>query len=53
MIKTAGANVSPREVEAAILDVTGLAAHVVGIDDDGPRPGRRGRDPRAGRARRA
>ncbi len=33
MIKTAGANVSPREVEAAILEVTGLAAHVVGIDD--------------------
>jgi acyl-CoA synthetase (AMP-forming)/AMP-acid ligase II len=33
MIKTAGANVSPREVEAAILDVTGLVAHVVGIDD--------------------
>ncbi len=33
MIKTAGANVSPREVEAAIADVTGLVAHVVGIDD--------------------
>jgi acyl-CoA synthetase (AMP-forming)/AMP-acid ligase II len=33
MIKTAGANVSPREVEAAILDATGLVAHVVGIDD--------------------
>jgi acyl-CoA synthetase (AMP-forming)/AMP-acid ligase II len=33
MIKTAGANVSPREVEAAILDVTGFVAHVVGIDD--------------------
>jgi acyl-CoA synthetase (AMP-forming)/AMP-acid ligase II len=33
MIKTAGANVSPREVEAAILDVAGLIAHVVGIDD--------------------
>ena len=33
MIKTAGANVSPREVEAAILEVSGLAAHVVGIDD--------------------
>jgi acyl-CoA synthetase (AMP-forming)/AMP-acid ligase II len=33
MIKTAGANVSPREVEAAILDETGLVAHVVGIDD--------------------
>jgi acyl-CoA synthetase (AMP-forming)/AMP-acid ligase II len=34
MIKTAGANVSPREVEAAILDVTGLTAHVLGIDDE-------------------
>jgi acyl-CoA synthetase (AMP-forming)/AMP-acid ligase II len=34
MIKTAGANVSPREVEAAILDVAGLTAHVVGIDDE-------------------
>jgi acyl-CoA synthetase (AMP-forming)/AMP-acid ligase II len=33
MIKTAGANVSPREVEATIADVTGLVAHVVGIDD--------------------
>ena len=33
MIKTAGANVSPREVEAAILDVAGLVAHVVGVDD--------------------
>lgn len=33
MIKTAGANVSPREVEAAILELTGLVAHVVGIDD--------------------
>jgi acyl-CoA synthetase (AMP-forming)/AMP-acid ligase II len=33
MIKTAGANVSPREVEAAILDVAGLTAHVVGLDD--------------------
>ncbi len=33
MIKTAGANVSPREVEAAITDVTGMAAHVVGLDD--------------------
>ena len=30
MIKTAGANVSPREVEAAIADVSGLVAHVVG-----------------------
>ncbi|MGF7235007.1 MAG: AMP-binding protein [Frankia sp.] len=35
MIKTAGANVSPREVETAIAEVTGLVAHVVGIDDPG------------------
>ncbi len=34
MIKTSGANVSPREVEAAILDLTGLFAHVIGISDD-------------------
>ena len=33
MIKTAGANVSPREVEAAIADATGLVAHVLGVDD--------------------
>jgi acyl-CoA synthetase (AMP-forming)/AMP-acid ligase II len=33
MIKTAGANVSPREVEAAIADATGLVSHVIGIDD--------------------
>jgi acyl-CoA synthetase (AMP-forming)/AMP-acid ligase II len=33
MIKTSGANVSPREVEAAILDETGLVAHVLGLDD--------------------
>jgi acyl-CoA synthetase (AMP-forming)/AMP-acid ligase II len=33
MIKTAGANVSPREVEAAILDESGLVAHVLGIAD--------------------
>ncbi|MFV2173793.1 class I adenylate-forming enzyme family protein [Actinomadura sp. LOL_016] len=33
MIKTAGANVSPREVEAAFLDASGLTAHVVGVDD--------------------
>ena len=33
MIKTAGANVSPREVEAAIVEVSGLVAHVVGVDD--------------------
>src|SRR4029079_8076574 len=35
MIKTAGANVAPREVEAAIAEITGLVAHVVGIDDPG------------------
>ena len=34
MIKTAGANVSPREVEAAILEVSGLVAHVVGVPDE-------------------
>ena len=34
MIKTAGANVSPREVEAAIIELTGLTAHVVGVDDE-------------------
>jgi acyl-CoA synthetase (AMP-forming)/AMP-acid ligase II len=33
MIKTSGANVSPREVEAAILEVSGLIAHVVGVAD--------------------
>jgi len=33
MIKTSGANVSPREVEAAIHDLTGLTAHVIGIAD--------------------
>jgi acyl-CoA synthetase (AMP-forming)/AMP-acid ligase II len=33
MVKTAGANVSPREVEAAIAELTGLVAHVVGVDD--------------------
>lgn len=33
MIKTAGANVSPREVEGAFLEVAGLVAHVVGVDD--------------------
>jgi acyl-CoA synthetase (AMP-forming)/AMP-acid ligase II len=33
MIKTAGANVSPREVEAAILAETDLVAHVVGLPD--------------------
>jgi acyl-CoA synthetase (AMP-forming)/AMP-acid ligase II len=34
MIKTMGANVSPREVEAAIRDAAGLVAHVVGVDDE-------------------
>ena len=34
MIKTSGANVSPLEVEAAIRDLTGLTAHVIGIADD-------------------
>jgi acyl-CoA synthetase (AMP-forming)/AMP-acid ligase II len=33
MIKTSGTNVSPREVEAAVLEVSGLVAHVVGVDD--------------------
>ena len=33
MIKTAGANVSPQEIEAAILEVASLVAHVVGVDD--------------------
>ncbi len=33
MIKTAGANVSPREVEAAILEETTFVAHVVGVAD--------------------
>jgi acyl-CoA synthetase (AMP-forming)/AMP-acid ligase II len=33
MIKTSGANVSPREVEAAIHELTGLAAHVIGLAD--------------------
>jgi len=33
MIKTSGANVSPREVEAAILDETGFIAYVFGLDD--------------------
>jgi len=34
MIKTSGANVSPREVEAAIADLTGLTAYVVGVEDE-------------------
>jgi acyl-CoA synthetase (AMP-forming)/AMP-acid ligase II len=33
VIKTSGANVSPREVEAAIQELTGLTAHVIGIPD--------------------
>jgi acyl-CoA synthetase (AMP-forming)/AMP-acid ligase II len=33
LIKTAGANVSPREVEAVLAEAAGLRAHVVGIDD--------------------
>ena len=33
LIKTSGANVSPREVEAAILDSTGLQSHVIGLPD--------------------
>ena len=33
MIKTAGANVAPAEVEKAIAKVSGLAAHVVGLAD--------------------
>jgi acyl-CoA synthetase (AMP-forming)/AMP-acid ligase II len=33
MIKTAGANVSPREVEAALAGAAGLRAHVLGLDD--------------------
>ncbi|OAA27856.1 acyl-CoA synthetase (AMP-forming)/AMP-acid ligase II [Frankia sp. EI5c] len=34
VIKTAGANVSPIEVEATIRDVAGLTAHVVGLADE-------------------
>jgi acyl-CoA synthetase (AMP-forming)/AMP-acid ligase II len=34
MIKTAGANVAPAEVEKAIAKVAGLVAHVVGLPDD-------------------
>jgi acyl-CoA synthetase (AMP-forming)/AMP-acid ligase II len=34
MIKTAGANVSPREVEQAIADQFGVRCVVMGIDDD-------------------
>src|SRR5262245_38339143 len=32
-IKPSGANVSPREVEAAIFALTGLTAHVIGVAD--------------------
>jgi acyl-CoA synthetase (AMP-forming)/AMP-acid ligase II len=34
MIKTAGANVAPAEVEKAIAKITGMVAHVVGLPDD-------------------
>jgi acyl-CoA synthetase (AMP-forming)/AMP-acid ligase II len=34
MIKTRGANVSPREVEAAIEELTGLRSHVTGVDSE-------------------
>ncbi|MDZ7675367.1 MAG: class I adenylate-forming enzyme family protein [Acidimicrobiales bacterium] len=33
MIKTGGANVSPREVEGVIAEHAGLRSHVLGIDD--------------------
>jgi acyl-CoA synthetase (AMP-forming)/AMP-acid ligase II len=33
MIKTSGANVSPREVEAVLLEETGLVAHVFALED--------------------
>jgi acyl-CoA synthetase (AMP-forming)/AMP-acid ligase II len=33
MIKTAGANVAPAEVEKAIAKVTGMVAHVLGLSD--------------------
>ena len=33
MIRTAGANVSPAEVENALTTVTGWPAHVVGLPD--------------------
>lgn len=33
MIKTAGANVAPAEVEKAIAKVAGFTAHVVGLPD--------------------
>ena len=53
MIKTSGANVSPREVEAAIRDLAGLTAHVIGHRGRRARSGRGGGGPRAGRSRRA
>jgi acyl-CoA synthetase (AMP-forming)/AMP-acid ligase II len=34
MIKTAGANVSLREVEAMLAEAAGLRAHVIGIEDE-------------------
>jgi acyl-CoA synthetase (AMP-forming)/AMP-acid ligase II len=33
VIKTSGANVSPREIEAIVLEETGLVAYVFGMDD--------------------
>jgi acyl-CoA synthetase (AMP-forming)/AMP-acid ligase II len=33
MIKTGGANVSPREVESVLAEAAGLRAHVLGLDD--------------------
>ncbi|WP_280507606.1 class I adenylate-forming enzyme family protein [Nocardia flavorosea] len=33
MIKTAGANISPAEVEKAIMKITGTPAHVLGLPD--------------------
>jgi acyl-CoA synthetase (AMP-forming)/AMP-acid ligase II len=33
VIKTSGANVSPREVESVLAEAAGLRAHVVGLDD--------------------
>jgi acyl-CoA synthetase (AMP-forming)/AMP-acid ligase II len=34
MIKTGGANVSPREVESVLAEAAGLRAHVIGLDDE-------------------
>ena len=39
MIKTSGANVSPREVESVIRSVAGLDSYVIGVDD--PKRGQR------------